>query len=298
MNLENLHCIVCSSKILKEVPFGYNFKNKWLQAFECKTCKMIFIFPQPNELELKELYLEDYFESGDYRCGHAKNCFDEDEETIVNHNLINKVCKIKSSGNFLDIGCAGGHFLNAIRKRGFNPFGVELSKYAAENAIEKFNLNIKIGDLFSSQFEKNFFDVIYLGDVLEHIPNPNDFLNEINRIAKNDCLVVILCPTQTNSILSRIGFLVFSLLNKKATVNLPPYHLLEFRPISMKNFLKKFNLKIIKCKSFTMKPNEIAQRNSSLQNVAKKIFQYPNYFFSSIFNAFGDRIEIFTKIVK
>jgi len=256
---------------------------------------MIFIHPQQTSQELVELYSREYFEGGDYRCGHAENCFEEEGERIVSPILVQKIQSLQPRGKFLDIGCAGGQMLNAIRERGYETYGVELSSEAAQSARDKFGLNVITGDILSAKYENNFFDVVFMGDVLEHVPNPVEVMKEIHRITKPKALVVILCPTQTNTLFSRFGFSVYTLLGKNATVNLPPYHLLEFRPVSMKNFMRQAGFSVIDAQGTTMKPSEIAQRSSFLQNIAKKVFQYPNYILTTRFNIFGDRIELFAR---
>ena len=185
--------------------------------------------------------------------------------------------------------------LNAVRDRGFETYGVELSEEAAQSARDKFQLNVITGDLHSAKLQGNFFDVVFMGDVLEHVSNPVNVMEEIYRITKPNALVVILCPTQTNTMFSRVGFLAYSLLKKRATVNLPPYHLLEFRPKSMRYLLEHSGFRVVENRGTSMKPSEIAQRNSKIQNLAKKFLQYPNYFLTSSLNIFGDRIATFAK---
>jgi len=261
----------------------------------CKRCRMIFIHPQPTSQELVELYSQEYFERGEYRCGHAGNCFEEESERIISPELIKKISRLQPRGKFLDVGCAGGQLLSAIRERGYETYGVELSEEAAQSARERFGLSVVTGDVHSAKFEQNFFDTVFLGDVLEHIPNPVSVMNEIYRITKPNALVVILCPTQTNTLFSRFGFWAFRIVRKNATVNLPPYHLLEFRPASMKYLLSQNGFSVVEMQSTAMKPSEIALRNSFLQNTAKKLFQYPNYALTLAFNVFGDRITFFAR---
>jgi len=259
---------------------------------KCKQCGMIFIHPQPTSQELVELYSRDYFERGEYRCGHAGNCFEEEGERIISHELLEKISRQQPRGTFLDVGCASGHLLNAVREKGYETYGVELSDEAAQNARNKFGLNVITGDVLSANYEQNFFDTVFIGDVLEHIPNPVSVMKEIHRISKPNARVIILCPTQTNTLFSRFGFFAYRILRKNATVNLPPYHLLEFRPTSIKYLLIQNGFTVVEIQSTAMKPSEIALRNSLLHNLAKKFFQYPNYVLTRTLNVFGDRITM------
>ena len=121
-------CPICSSKRLQAKPFGYRFNNQWLGAVGCAECGIIFIDPQPTAEEIVQLYSKEYFD-GDYRCGHAESYFDDSTAaTIVDHDVLERISKLKPRGKFLEIGCAGGAFLDAARKIGYETFGVEFSK--------------------------------------------------------------------------------------------------------------------------------------------------------------------------
>ena len=293
----NVQCPICSRTDLRCKPFGYLYKNRWLGAIECMTCKIIFIHPQPTEQEIASLYSKEYFEH-DFRCGHAGSYFDDAAlEKLSEDKLLYRFKQFKTDGTFLEVGCAGGAFLNTLRKAGYNVHGVELSSEAAQLARERFNLDVRVGDLISAQYPDGMFDLVYMGDVLEHIPNPNAILKEIHRIMKPGGILGIRCPMQTNTLFSRIGFMAYSLLGKKATVHLPPYHLFEYRPKSFAHLLNLHRFEVTILNQTIMSPSEISLRGSTIERMMKKIFQYQNVAITRILKVFGDRVEIFaTKV--
>jgi SAM-dependent methyltransferase/DNA-directed RNA polymerase subunit RPC12/RpoP len=287
-----LRCPVCSSQRVKEKPFGYRFNGKWLGGVRCSDCGIIFIHPQPTGEELKQLYSHEYFE-GDYRCGHAGSYFDDQVvSTLQQHRLISRIKALKPSGEFLEIGCAGGAFLHEAQQNGYRVRGVEFSSEMAEFARQKFGLDVFAGELVDAKFPTGTFDVVFMGDVLEHIAEPVELLKEIHRVANEKALLVIAVPSQTNSLFSRVGFLVYSALGKKATVNLPPYHLFEYRPASLQTLLRSNGFKIVDIAQSIMSPKEIALRSSRFQNLAKRMFQYLNYSITAVWGIWGDRMEI------
>ena len=293
MSITPLRCRICDSTRLNNKPFGYNFKDQWLGAVECASCGIIFIDPQPTAEEFRELYSAEYFE-GDFRCGHEGSYFDEQ---TLNHlgdrDLLGRIMRYKKVGNFLEIGCAGGAFLNIAREAGYSVRGVEFSPDAARFASEKFGLDVHTGELESANFPAESFDVVFMGDVLEHLPNPVKTMREINRIMKPKGMVVILCPMQTNTLYSRLGFFGYSILGKKVTVHLPPYHVFEYRAGSMSALVKLCGFELLGKRESIIPPSRIAQRNSALQNFLKKAFQYPNSVLTKCFNRWGDRIELY-----
>lgn len=290
---ESLVCSVCSSPRIHPKPFGYQFNGKWLEAVSCRDCGMIYIHPQPSPEEIAQMYSKEYFE-GDFRCGHEGSYFNDDTlDRIVDETLLRRIKQYKPDGNFLEIGCAGGAFLNAARTSGYTVQGVEFSDDAARFARSKFNLDVRTGDLRSANYSPDTFDVVFMGDVLEHLPAPADTLREIRRVMKPGGILVIECPMQTNTLFSRLGFLIYQAAGKKAKVHLPPYHLFEYRPESLKNILVRSGLQVIRKAEFIVPPREVALRGSLLQKIGKKLFQYPNYLLTRIFGIAGDRIEVF-----
>lgn len=293
MNDVYLKCRICSSGHLGEKPFGYLFKGKWLGAVECKDCGVIFIHPQPTAEEIVQMYSKEYFE-GDFRCGHAGSYFDEETlHNLADRALIERIKHHKPSGDFLEVGCAGGAFLNAAREAGFRVKGVEYSDDAAGFARTRFGLDVVTGDIQRAGCPMNAFDVAFMGDVLEHLSNPVDTMKEIHRVLKPGGLIVIECPTQTNTIFSRVGFFIYSLLGRRATVRLPPYHLFEYRPASMKCLLRQCGFEVTLSREVLIHPKEVTLRGPVIQRIGKKLFQYPNYWLTSATGMFGDRIEVF-----
>ena len=286
-------CLVCNENRMKPVPFGYAYEERWLQAWECRTCGIIFLFPQPTRAELARLYSKEYF-GNDFRCGHEGGYFDEQTlERLGRDPLLSTIHVFKSAGRFLEIGCAGGAFLNAVRASGFDVSGVELSADAAAFARERFGLEVFTGDLFDAQLPGNSMDVVLMGDVIEHLPAPLDTLKEIHRILRPGGLLVILCPSQTNTLFSRAGFAIYRLFGRRAAVNLPPYHLFEFRPKSMRGMLARSSFTVLRIDAGLIPPSQIAMRGSFLQNAGKKIFQYPNMLLTSSTGRWGDRMNVF-----
>jgi 2-polyprenyl-3-methyl-5-hydroxy-6-metoxy-1,4-benzoquinol methylase len=55
---------------------------------------------------------------------------------------LNFIKSIVAKGNILEVDCAAGGLLNALKGQGFNMTGVELSSYAAEYGKKNYGINI------------------------------------------------------------------------------------------------------------------------------------------------------------
>jgi 2-polyprenyl-3-methyl-5-hydroxy-6-metoxy-1,4-benzoquinol methylase len=286
-------CPICECGDCHDVAFGYRFEGMWLQAMVCPRCGIIFLHPPLSPEEIRTLYSKEYFEH-DFRCGYAQSCFDSSHhDRLIDHALLKYLSTEKPQGRMLEIGCAGGAFLNAAKTYGFEVEGVELSRDAAEFARKNFALQVFNGTVIEADFNKDTFDVVVMGDVLEHLPNPMETLKEVWRIVRHGGLLVIISPTQTNSIFSRIGLALYKLLGKKVAIDLPPYHVFEYRPASLRNLLNRTGFAVVRESVGALHPRDLMLRGSILQRIGKKLFQYPNYMLTKLFDVFGDRITVY-----
>ena len=290
---EERRCRVCASTRLVEEPFGYRFNSRWLGGLRCRDCGIIFLSPQPTPEDLRRLYSAEYFEQ-DYRCGHTGSYFDDQTlAALVDDALLGRIQKRKHTGRFLEVGCAGGAFLDAARRRGYAVQGVEFSEDAAAFARKRFGLDVFTGDVLDTHFPDGSFDVVFMGDVIEHLRDPAKTLNEVHRIMATGGLLVLACPSQTNTLFTRCGFYLYGLVDLKATVQLPPYHLFEYRPGSLTFLLRSCQFEILKLHQSMIPPGDVTLRGPKLQRFGKKVFQIPNYALTKVFGILGDRLEVY-----
>lgn len=276
------------------MPFKYMFHGSELRGRGCRQCGIIFIHPQPTPDQLKKLYSSEYFEGGDFRCGHESAYSDPATlEKMGESGLLVEILALTKGRRFLEIGCAGGAFLNAARKLGFEVQGVELSEDASRFARETFGLQVFAGELTDARFPDRSFDVVFMGDVIEHLSDPVSVLQEINRVLERRGLLVMALPSQTNSLFSRTGFLLYGLAGGCATVSMPPYHLFEYRPRSLRFVLRMCGFEVSKLVQDIIPPGEINLRGPAIQRVGKKLFHYPNFWLTRLLGVCGDRITVF-----
>jgi len=157
----------------------------------CKMCGLIYVNPMVKEPEKNYWGDENkYFEEARLifkgLAGHHRDLnYLEDLRTIE---------KIKPTGNFLDIGTNMGSFLRHTRGKKWNVIGVEPSPVLSNMARKHFGLNIKTAYLNNAGFEKEYFDVVTMTDVFEHIADPKMMLEDIKKVIKKDGILFIKVP--------------------------------------------------------------------------------------------------------
>jgi len=93
----------------------------------------------------------------------------------------------------LDIGTAGGAFLEAAHRFGYDAYGLEPSIYLVEKGRER-GLKIEQGTIDRHGFAAKSFDMICLWDVLEHVTDPRAALVEIRKLLKPEGVLLINYP--------------------------------------------------------------------------------------------------------
>lgn len=94
----------------------------------------------------------------------------------------------------LDIGCGDGSLSINFRKYS-EVFGIDVSHKAVDLA-RKAGLVAHTVDVSCEKlpFDNEYFDVVYMGDVIEHLVNPDFAICEVLRVLKTGCFLVLSTP--------------------------------------------------------------------------------------------------------
>jgi len=99
-----------------------------------------------------------------------------------------------SKPRVLDVGCATGALLDALRDGGWDPQGVEISAAQADYGRKRYDLPIHAGTLESAAFPEGSFDLVHASHLIEHLNDPASFLDEAGRVMKGDGLLILTTP--------------------------------------------------------------------------------------------------------
>jgi ubiquinone/menaquinone biosynthesis C-methylase UbiE len=99
------------------------------------------------------------------------------------------------AGTFLDIGCSTGAWALHWADRGWQPFGIDIDRQHVETARQH-GVDAKFCDLNADRipFPDRSFDLVFAGEVIEHLVDTDGFLSELSRVTKPTGSVLITTP--------------------------------------------------------------------------------------------------------
>jgi ubiquinone/menaquinone biosynthesis C-methylase UbiE len=105
--------------------------------------------------------------------------FEKFQGTLLVRYLRNMGIAI-NQGESLDVGCGFGGYSTALREAGSNTIGLDL------DSVRISSLPLKVsGDAQWMPFPSESFSLVICSSLIEHVPNPNKLLLEIDRILQH-----------------------------------------------------------------------------------------------------------------
>lgn len=175
-------------------PHGL-FPDKPEKVVRCLSCRVVYAIPLGPAGRDSALYSDMLF-ADDYLA----------EEPGLRERariILAQIGRFKKRGRLLEVGCGPGFFLDEARKSGWEVQGVDLSQLSRERCAQKFQIDVKKGNLQEAGFDDRAFDVIVINDVLAQLHDPKGELQEARRVLKNDGILYLSTP-DIDSVWSRL----------------------------------------------------------------------------------------------
>ncbi len=232
----DIPCILCGSSrravMHEKAPY---------QIVRCTDCGLVYTLPRLSSEALREMYQSDYWRSDAAKdFGYTDYVADEPLYVKTFRMRGDLVARHRPPpARLLDVGCAAGFAMTALRERGYDVRGVELSRPMAELARRRLgdSAAVHCGVLEESLFGGAKFDVITMFDVVEHVEDPVALLATARRMLSPGGVVVF----ETQNVASRFARLM--------GVRWQHYkfqeHLWHFDPKTMRVLLAKAGLELV-----------------------------------------------------
>lgn len=209
--------------------------------------------------------IQQYYQSGRYRKDATK-WRKEIYFPMRTQWLIGNLPKTPS-GKMLDAGCGDGGMLVEIKKLfpSIDAYGVDISKSGCEIAARR-GIKTKVADLNKRiPHRDNFFDFVIAHEVIEHLVDPDKFLEESHRVLKKGGYLIITTPNLAawyHRILFLFGyyplFLEMSTRDRSVGIGIlkqivknkqPVGHIRVFTLPTLKDLVNKYGFKVEKVAS-------------------------------------------------
>jgi SAM-dependent methyltransferase len=206
--------------------------SKEAEIYQCPSCKLCYLGAtlRPNA------YLDNQWYAGFSRHLEWGDRFLRQLRPVYSRQL-GVLSGMTSGRKLADIGCGVGVFLATAKEANWDVVGIEESSSAVDFAKKAYGLQylpkleaVKPGSL----------DVIRLSHVLEHIPDPVGFLDEVKKLLKPNGILAITVPNR-EPLLCKVVNTVRGLFSKRPKLVgaiYPDMHVLGFSPGSLASTVK------------------------------------------------------------
>lgn len=179
-----------TEEFLKQTYRSSSDQGLFEQVVKCQKCGLVYLNPRLKPEQIIDAYAD----------GEDSSFISQDPMRVrtftgaIKHLASAYSIPLSKKTKILDIGCAGGAFLQAAKSLGLTTVGIEPNRWLSNYARTKHKLDVRAGILADHKFDDSSFDLVTLWDVIEHVPDPNDELARIHKILKTDGLLVINYP--------------------------------------------------------------------------------------------------------
>jgi len=275
-------CNSCGNQNFSLIIDAYDFDtgNEKFSLIRCSSCGLVRTSPLLSDSLLGNYYKTDYYGKGEQKFSpfiEKWTIFNNLKlAKSISHQLGNTRHENGRTPRVLDIGCGRGNLLKAFNQLGFECHGIERTEFPGQHDSKA--INIYKTSIQESKFDDNYFDVIILWHVLEHLSNPADTIKEINRTLSPSGILIIAVPN--------FGSLQSRLFGKHWFHLDLPRHLYHFDYFSLHNMLEKNNFKITKYDTRAIDQSIFGFIQSALNRIH---WLQPNSFYEQLKQSWSDR---------
>ena len=161
---------------------------------------------KPSPEALADYYARNYYqnESGNYRKDYTQLELEVIALRVAQRGA--RICALMgrdAPGTLLDVGCGEGFVISHFSKRGWKVAGIDFSLAGIKQMNPHCESFVEQGDVFRLLDNKiancEIHDLVWLGNVLEHVLDPVGLLRSLRRLVKADGLMVVTVPNDGNA---------------------------------------------------------------------------------------------------
>jgi len=217
----DVNCFLCGSIRVKRTrerrPVNFHIVRYF---YKCLNCSGYSLWPKLENWEIQNLYSTNYIEDVGPDCALDD---DSNKARFEKLEVFLKEVRDPIQKYFLDYGCgATADTVIMAKAMGFHSFGVEVAEKTRLEANRLSGCEIySPAEMISGQHR---FDIVFLGDVLEHVSDPISLLKSVHEKLNSGAMIIIQGPLEGALTISNFLVAIKARLMFKRPGNFPPYH--------------------------------------------------------------------------
>ena len=232
----------------------YRTTTRRFQVVECSHCGLLQLYPRPTSEEQKSFYPDRYWWAPDETT--VSRLEDLYRNLVLSDHVHFVWPGVEERQPVLDIGCGGGSFLAALRRRGVQGFGLDFSPQAAGVAWRQNRVPAVSGVAWQAPFRPESFGAVTMFHVLEHLSQPHDLLESVHPLLRDDGRLYVQVPNAASW-----QFLLFGELWSGIDI---PRHLIHFRASDLVDLVEESGFRVLRRKLFSLRDNPAGLATSLL----------------------------------
>lgn len=212
-------------------------------VIDCACCEFKHVVPLPTPKELETVYSHEYYtqEKPFYIDRYLEDKVWWDAVYAERYDVLERQLGGRK-GSILDVGSGPGLFLALGRSLGWRVKGVEPSEKASQYSRQELGLDIENMFLNADTAPSlGQFDVVHMGEVLEHLTDPAGMLTLIRDLIRPDGLLTVIVPNDFNP----LQMILRDHLGYQPWWVAPPHHLNYFSHVSLQKLVERVGFEVV-----------------------------------------------------
>jgi SAM-dependent methyltransferase len=178
------------------------------------------------------------YANGDYEAAHDIYFSEGRVFAHIAEQRIRWLSRWRSTGALLELGPGSGFFLDAARRAGFDPIGVEPSPELAARVRSQFGIEVECGFLEEVELSRQEFDLICMFHVFEHVEDPVDLLETLGGLLDREGLLAMEVPNIASAMARRRA-------DQWGAVQPVELHVSHFTPETLRAVVERAGLEVV-----------------------------------------------------
>ena len=194
---EAMKCKICSKKTLKQARKTRDGSSRGINY--CSACDFYFFNKGASDLIKRNEFEKERLKTANLAIPDIKTDFQNGTRQSKEYaqEFIRESDKKK---NILEVGCSWGYFLNVLKLKKINPFGIELNPVRARYVQKKLKIPC-FNNLEELEKQKVTFKKIFLFYVIQYIEQPKDYIERLLKLIDKQGCVYMITPNVNDVLL-------------------------------------------------------------------------------------------------